>query len=675
MSAIRPAKPSRRQVLSGLAAAALAPNAALAQSVPAPIIDRVGGGPPPQVRNCGDLYKMLSSIDPKGQAVGKSYALTQGNRLTPNFWASAPFGAWSNYPHHPTVSPFSQALKDAVQLGIVAGQTSKRCFIDLFNLQQGTAGLFDDPALNPTPLRQLADFINALPAAATPTLRYVTGFPDTTAFAPDPLVRSLFAPGLIRHPKATVYMAAYQPNVVRSEFHPGDFSKLLEALLDFGFKAVSEADASLYGASMQAVAGLRGTIKLLFEMMLSQAHFPAVTWNHSKIFAMNGAALVTGGINYWADYYASRPRTTVLDLSLQMDGDAAVSAHRFADESWTYFNGLPSWDTGSWAKSAVIANGLSSFKDTRQTPLFGQYDSFQAYSDNQMRHLADYGPFASGASILAVGKTGQWPDNTGLPSQYVDAMRDLLIAMVEAIGQSRQGNAGLGLAAYLAHRLDEVTQPDFAAMLAAQSVNPAHWASRTARVVASASATQVLRLSQQSLVDAYAAGSAAFRALVKVFNTMCGTDWDGWVWPWDLLNGTAVGCSRMLQAKGAAQIQLIMSYGDSGWSDSGTPITYKARLAASLRMLAATGTIAPIADIPGLVERSVDYRRVSPGITNDGNHAKAVIVDNSLAYIGSDNAYPNYNLQFGTWLDDANAVRRLVDNYWQPLWDKHTVKG
>lgn len=66
----------------------------------------------------------------------------------------------------------------------------------------------------------------------------------------------------------------------------------------------------------------------------------SITWNHAKIFAVNGKAVLTGGTNFW-DEYSSRQDGNgkridhdIVDHSVKVFGDAAVSAHKWADYFW-----------------------------------------------------------------------------------------------------------------------------------------------------------------------------------------------------------------------------------------------------------------------------------------------------------------------------------------------------
>jgi len=51
-----------------------------------------------------------------------------------------------------------------------------------------------------------------------------------------------------------------------------------------------------------------------------------------------------------------------------------------------------------------------------------------------------------------------------------------------------------------------------------------------------------------------------------------------------------------------------------------------------------------------------------------GNHAKVVIVDAQLYYVGSQNLYPSDNSELGFIIDDATETNRFINTYWNPLW-------
>eukprot|EP00934_Nitzschia_sp_Nitz4_P008000 Nitzschia sp. Nitz4//scaffold133_size116822//38545//40270//NITZ4_003802-RA/size116822-processed-gene-0.144-mRNA-1//-1//CDS//3329535381//7990//frame0 len=59
-----------------------------------------------------------------------------------------------------------------------------------------------------------------------------------------------------------------------------------------------------------------------------------VSWNHSKIIAVDGKYLWTGGQNFYDQHYL---RTNpVTDVSLELEGGPAKDAHRYANTQWQY---------------------------------------------------------------------------------------------------------------------------------------------------------------------------------------------------------------------------------------------------------------------------------------------------------------------------------------------------
>ena len=65
---------------------------------------------------------------------------------------------------------------------------------------------------------------------------------------------------------------------------------------------------------------------------LTNASLPAISWNHAKIVAINGKTMMTGGGNYWREYIGSAH--DIIDHQVKVRGDAAISAHKYADYFW-----------------------------------------------------------------------------------------------------------------------------------------------------------------------------------------------------------------------------------------------------------------------------------------------------------------------------------------------------
>jgi len=55
-------------------------------------------------------------------------------------------------------------------------------------------------------------------------------------------------------------------------------------------------------------------------------------WNHGKIIAIDGKKLITGGTNYYSQHYLQED--PVHDVSMQISGGPAITAHKFAEALW-----------------------------------------------------------------------------------------------------------------------------------------------------------------------------------------------------------------------------------------------------------------------------------------------------------------------------------------------------
>lgn len=110
---------------------------------------------------------------------------------------------------------------------------------------------------------------------------------------------------------------------------------------DTSVKDVREFLDNIFKTSLNTQAGMAVTLfykklnvnEIVDKVIINQA--PSITWNHGKVLAVNGTTLMTGGINYW-DLYANNGPHDICDHAVKVRGDAAVSAHRWADYFWQY---------------------------------------------------------------------------------------------------------------------------------------------------------------------------------------------------------------------------------------------------------------------------------------------------------------------------------------------------
>jgi PLD-like domain len=59
-----------------------------------------------------------------------------------------------------------------------------------------------------------------------------------------------------------------------------------------------------------------------------------LSWNHSKIVAADGEIALVGGINMWTPHYLDKD--PVHDMSMKVQGGAAIDAHVFANQLWDF---------------------------------------------------------------------------------------------------------------------------------------------------------------------------------------------------------------------------------------------------------------------------------------------------------------------------------------------------
>ena len=59
-----------------------------------------------------------------------------------------------------------------------------------------------------------------------------------------------------------------------------------------------------------------------------------MSWNHTKMIAVDGKYLHTGGHNLWSKTHLDQ--NPVHDLSIEMEGYATHDAHEFANAQWAW---------------------------------------------------------------------------------------------------------------------------------------------------------------------------------------------------------------------------------------------------------------------------------------------------------------------------------------------------
>lgn len=177
----------------------------------------------------------------------------------------------------------------------------------------------------------MAKVVNLIPSDVNPIIRLIAGGPfHSDARFQDPkdkqqgwtLFRDLFWRNdvpMIQHPQARFYLGYYNPDLkalTASAAMPDWASQFEKELREY----LVETQVPIKALSYFDNGFLKG---------LDFPGVPTISWNHSKIVAVNGARMTTGGNNLWDDY--GNGKINIFDSAVKIQGDATIQAHKFVD--------------------------------------------------------------------------------------------------------------------------------------------------------------------------------------------------------------------------------------------------------------------------------------------------------------------------------------------------------
>ncbi|KAH9432205.1 hypothetical protein MCOR02_006910 [Pyricularia oryzae] len=616
------------------------------------------------------LLSFVESLDPRGELLGLSYSLTNNVQLGYGDGVSSafqfiPYGTWENYdqPQDQIPSVLEQAFAETIVQGHqINGQPDTQySFIDILQLQQPYPLFFTEPLLEgpdqgKSLVEVLADTVNSIDPDVTPVIRYIVGNPTPPPTGPSPAEYvEAFWPqanneSIFTHPKAVLYVGSFNPDIELAQDLGQVVDRWIKALVSNvgGGALISKVITSVANAIIGSSVG--GPI-------------PPVTWNHAKIVAVNGRALLTGGGNYF-DLYASG-QDSLIDSDITILGDAAVSGHRYADYLWKYLNSNHlGYDNASQAWSTLLADPAP----RHGIPLARQPAPMFPAATPRLK---------GDVPVLAMSKIGNFNPAGAIeyPAQVITAIRDVFYQLVWAKTPS-----WLPLVAELTSdaRLDSAFED--------VGVNPATWASRAARAQAVSQAQDYVILSQAMLVNWVMVPETAWQKLVAKINDDMNIGWDGKIWPFDLLISIAQAIINIEQnhkddpdpTKAVfIMVSLLASPTDpapQGYQDTTTIADLTSRVAAILKSV---GNLSKD-EASDMMARRFHVKRsvLNPPAGSGGSaavkklHTKVVDVDGKLMYTGSDNAYPQWNEQFGVWIEDVDGIKAWEDGFFWGFWER-----
>jgi murine toxin len=442
----------------------------------------------------------------------------------------------------------------------------------------------------------------------------------------------------------------------------------------------------------------------LFSDSIISSDDTKMTWNHSKIIAVDGSEALVGGHNLNMDLFRSYP--PVHDLSCVVHGAAALGSQLFLNQMWncgtdlltkeyldtaslTWKNAdkerskptdpLATPAAGEYVKQrqgALIALHRSGVQAEAQEPADSTPVSSHDTRVDDLRTLTDlaievfplrvvytrydrFEEYRLATRILSVGKYWTGPKESDY-QKGSEVMKETLIK--QARDKIRMSQMDL-VSAWKKNWSDHVVcQWLMQALLA----NP----KLTVEVVVSP-----LDAGAGAEGDQYSFGSGAVRTfdLIKYYMTH------------EASTDAPLADSDGKRAEALTRIRVAPFYFTDQVPESCTTegSTYKWP-GLSTEGYTATLKQPPLSEQPprqgvigsaamSLIKASGSAYKKVPSAP--GNHSKLMIIDDQAYVIGSDNLYPGSLSEFNYLVEGQDAVKELIERYWNPLWKYSSPHG
>jgi len=390
-----------------------------------------------------------------------------------------------------------------------------------------------------------------------------------------------------------------------------------------------------------------------------------MTWNHTKIMAVDGVEALVGGHNMNMDLFRNYP--PVHDISVIVHGPAAHGSQLYLNQLWAchadllkkeYFD----YESMSWKIGIKLddkpedplksAEAIDYMKQ-RQGNLIKLHKNFNKPQEKTIDGYDQMAKYKQADRILSVGKYWTGPNMENDYQRGSEIMKEQLIKNAKRIIRISQQDL---VSAWKKKWKDHSTcNWIIDALLANKELQ--------VQVVVSA-----LDAAAGSTGDQYSFGSGAERTfeLFKYYLTH-NIDTDELLEDRDSSRADAL--KRILIAPFFFTDKLSKDQTVEGetykWPDL-DPNVYTATLKQP-----------PLSQKPphkGIIGNSLMSTIQGSGLfypkvpAAPANHAKLMIIDDELYVVGSDNLYPGYLAEFNYVVEGKEAVDELISSYWEPLW-------
>eukprot|EP00929_Paragymnodinium_shiwhaense_P032686 TRINITY_DN18088_c0_g1_i5.p1 TRINITY_DN18088_c0_g1~~TRINITY_DN18088_c0_g1_i5.p1 ORF type:complete len:734 (+),score=131.67 TRINITY_DN18088_c0_g1_i5:104-2305(+) len=356
------------------------------------------------------------------------------------------------------------------------------------------------------------------------------------------------------------------------------------------------------------------------------AYRKGVSWNHSKIMAIDGKHLWQGGHNFWSDHYLKW--NPVHDVSMVAEGPITMDAHRFADELWQ-----------------VVARKYVSRRVAQCRACTGVFKKLAV--PVSCVKFPDEPPYVPPCDFDArvLGRIGNQNNQRSQRNQAFQSSSS------QSSSSPSVGNRCMMIPVGRMGSLPGLRLP----------ANPADVALSTLLRCARES----IKLSLQDL------GPLTLMLPRKVNQPI-----PGGKWPESTLNALAdaiwrgvhvhLVLSQPYSVPGPCK-PLAANYGN-GWTAADTA----AEIVKALMKLRKK-TFDEVRDAVEHYLHCAYICRVKGRLTHAngasiGNHSKLFMVDDRCYYIGSQNLYVANLAEWGIIVDDQYQARTVLDTYWDPMW-------